>query len=40
VLLGEVGGWKDHLTVRQSEKVDQIFEEKMKGTDIKFTYVL
>ena len=37
---GEVGGWKDHLTVRQSEKIDQIFEEKMKNTDIKFIYEL
>ena len=37
---GQVGGWKDHLTVRQSETIDRIFEEKLKGTDIKFTYEL
>ena len=39
-IAGEVGGWKDHFTVRQSEKIDQIFEEKLKKTDIKFIYEL
>ena len=37
---GQVGSWKDHLTVRQSEEIDRIFQEKMKETDIKFTYAI
>ena len=38
IILGEVGGWKDQFTVRQSELIDEIFVEKLKDTDIKFTY--
>ena len=35
---GKVGGWKDYFTVNQSERIDAIMEEKLKDTDIKFTY--
>jgi len=38
--LGEVGGWKDYFTVRQSERIDKIIKEKFKDTDIEFTYEL
>ncbi|XP_078489369.1 cytosolic sulfotransferase 3-like [Ciona intestinalis] len=37
---GEVGDWKNHFTVAQSEKVDALVEEKLAETDIKFTYEL
>ncbi|XP_076821597.1 amine sulfotransferase-like [Clavelina lepadiformis] len=37
---GEVGGWKNHFTVAQSEQIDAILEEKLNGVDIQFTYEL
>nr|XP_026691622.1 bile salt sulfotransferase-like [Ciona intestinalis] len=37
---GEVGDWKNHFTVAQSEKVDALVKQKLAGTDIKFTYEL
>ncbi|XP_076813617.1 sulfotransferase 1C2-like [Clavelina lepadiformis] len=35
---GQVGSWKNHFTVAQSELMDQKFREKISGTDITFTY--
>ncbi|XP_002130825.2 sulfotransferase 1 family member D1-like [Ciona intestinalis] len=35
---GEVGDWKNHLTVAQSEMIDAKIQEKLGHTDLKFTY--
>ncbi|CAK8681451.1 sulfotransferase 1C2-like [Clavelina lepadiformis] len=35
---GEIGDWKNYLTVAQSEIMDQKFNEKMSGIDINFVY--
>jgi len=40
VFKGGVGGWKNHLTVRQSEVWDKLVEEKLEGTGINFKYTL
>nr|XP_039273474.1 cytosolic sulfotransferase 3-like [Styela clava] len=37
---GEVGGWKDHFTVAQSEQMDKEVKNKLGNTDIKFKYTL
>ncbi|CAK8681091.1 unnamed protein product [Clavelina lepadiformis] len=35
---GKVADWKNQLTVAQSELMDEKFNEKLSGIDIKFTY--
>ncbi|CAC5417894.1 SULT1 [Mytilus coruscus] len=35
---GIIGDWKNLFTVAQNEKFDQMYEQKMKGCDVKFTY--
>ncbi|XP_052098959.1 sulfotransferase 1B1-like [Mytilus californianus] len=37
-ILGIIGDWKNLFTVAQNEKFDQIYEQEMKGCDVKFTY--
>ncbi|CAK8692823.1 unnamed protein product [Clavelina lepadiformis] len=37
---GQVGDWKNHLTVAQSEKIDANVERVLGDTDIKFIYEL
>ena len=38
--LGGVGGWKNYFTVAQSEEWDEIVEEKLNKTDIKFQFTI
>ncbi|ESQ40531.1 hypothetical protein EUTSA_v10014092mg [Eutrema salsugineum] len=33
---GEVGDWKNYLTLEMENKIDMIIEEKLKGSDLKF----
>lgn len=35
---GIVGDWKNHFTAEQSAEFDALFEEKMKGTGLKFEF--
>ncbi|CAK8681095.1 unnamed protein product [Clavelina lepadiformis] len=35
---GQIADWKNHFTVAQSELMDEKFNEKLSGIDIKFTY--
>lgn len=35
---GLVGGWKSHFTPEQSARLDALYEEKMKGTGLKFEF--
>jgi len=37
---GGVGGWKNYFTVAQSEEWDEIVEEKLNKTDIKFQFTI
>uniref|UniRef100_H2YSR0 Sulfotransferase n=1 Tax=Ciona savignyi TaxID=51511 RepID=H2YSR0_CIOSA len=37
---GQVGDWKNHFTVAQSERIDSMVKEKLAGTNITFTYEL
>ncbi|XP_069135435.1 amine sulfotransferase-like isoform X2 [Argopecten irradians] len=36
---GEVGDWKNHFTVAQSEAFDKIYEEQMRNAKCKFRFV-
>jgi len=40
VFKGGVGGWKDHLTVRQSEEWDKMVKEKLEGSGVNFRYTI
>ncbi|KAL8591980.1 hypothetical protein ACOMHN_020458 [Nucella lapillus] len=35
---GEVGDWKNWFTVAQSERFDQEFKDRMKGSKLRYTY--
>ncbi|XP_063435939.1 sulfotransferase 1E1-like [Mytilus trossulus] len=35
---GIIGDWKNLFTVAQNETCDQMYEQEMKGCDVKFTY--
>ncbi|XP_046542791.1 sulfotransferase 1A1-like isoform X1 [Haliotis rubra] len=35
---GEIGDWKNWITVAQSEKIDNVIERRFEGTGIVFTY--
>ena len=35
---GEVGDWKSHFTVAESEQFDKLLKEELKDTDLKFLY--
>ncbi|XP_076811758.1 sulfotransferase 1C2-like [Clavelina lepadiformis] len=35
---GQIADWKNHFTVAQSELIDEKFNEKLSGIDIKFSY--
>jgi len=37
---GGIGGWKDYFTVAQSEEWDQLQEEQMSNTDVKFQFTI
>ncbi|XP_071956349.1 sulfotransferase 1A3-like [Antedon mediterranea] len=37
---GLVGDWKNYFTVSQNEAFDKLYEEKMKGSGLKFRYKL
>jgi len=38
ISLGQVGDWKNHLTVSQSELIDANVERVLGDTDVTFTY--
>uniref|UniRef100_A0A3B3WYE9 Sulfotransferase n=1 Tax=Poecilia mexicana TaxID=48701 RepID=A0A3B3WYE9_9TELE len=39
-ILGKVGDWKNHFTVKQNEQFDEDYQRKMRNTDLRFRTVL
>ncbi|PAA84731.1 hypothetical protein BOX15_Mlig001354g5 [Macrostomum lignano] len=35
---GEIGDWKNHLTVADNEELDKAIAERMSGSEIQFVY--
>ncbi len=35
---GEIGSWKDVFTVAQSEKFDQLYQNRTKGSGLEFDF--
>ena len=35
---GEIGDWRNHFTAEQSERMDQLYREKMHGSQLQFDF--
>ncbi|MFO7679139.1 MAG: sulfotransferase domain-containing protein [Chloroflexota bacterium] len=35
---GEIGDWRNHFTAEQSERMDQLYSEKMRGSQLQFDF--
>jgi hypothetical protein len=40
IFTGVVGDWKNHFTVAQNERFDQLYNEKMKGITFSYKYTI
>ena len=38
ISIGQVGDWKNHFTDAQSKALDDIYEEKLRGTGLEFDF--